>query len=291
MFDNYWALASWMKPCDGNYQKPEQKRAERNTPMKFSVTSCIGPRTIKTHGGKEKEMHHSSSLCRSCEQPGLEMILDLGRTPLSDRLLTKEQLKQPEPAFPLEVAFCPTCGLVQILETVSPELLFCDGYLYYSSFSPALLEHSRENVLDLIKSRNLDAKSFVVELASNDGYLLKNYVDKGIPSLGIDPAGGQARAAEEIGVPTLCTFFTKELAQKLRGDGPGADVIHANNVLAHVPDTNGFVEGIGILLKDDGVAVIEVPYVKELVDHCEFDTMWTTANSIRSTTSIFAIFR
>jgi hypothetical protein len=213
---------------------------------------------MKTHGVKEKEMHHPRSLCRSCEQPGLEMILDLGRTPLSDRLLTKGQLNKPEPTFPLEVTFCSNCALVQILETVSPELLFCDGYLYYSSFSPALLEHSRENVLDVMKSRNLNAKSFVVELASNDGYLLKNYVDKGIPCLGIDPAEGQARAAEKIGVPTLCTFFGKELAQKLRGDGPGADVIHANNVLAHVPDTNGFVEGIGILLKDDGVAVIEV---------------------------------
>jgi len=183
-------------------------------------------------------------------------------------------LKLPEPFFPLEVAFCPQCSLVQILETVPPENLFTDGYEYYSSFIPALLKHSRENVLDLIQSRKLDGQSFIIELASNDGYLLKNYVEASIPVLGIDPAPGQAEAAEKVGVPTLNTFFTTELAEELRKEGKKADVLHANNVLAHVADTNGFVEGIRILLKDDGVAVFEVPYVKELIDHCEFDTIY-----------------
>ena len=215
-----------------------------------------------------------SPTCRSCERSSLKIFMDLGQTPLADRLLTAQQLKEAEPRYPLEVCFCPDCKLVQILETVPPEVLFCDQYPYYSSFSPALLEHSRLNVMDLIQTRSLNSESFVVELASNDGYLLKNYVEKGIPCLGIDPAEGPAKAAEKIDVPTLTTFFTTELAKSMVEKGQAADVIHANNVLAHVADTNGFVEGISMLLKKDGVAVIEVPYLKDLIDHCEFDTIY-----------------
>ena len=229
--------------------------------------------------------------CRSCEKSGLEIFLDLGRTPLADRLLTAEQLNETEPRFPLEVAFCPHCGLAQILETVAPELLFCDDYPYYSSFSPALLDHSRENALNLIETRNLTSNSLVVELASNDGYLLKNYLEKGIPCLGIDPAEGPALAAERSGVPTMCTFFNKELAFRLVKEGRSADVIHANNVLAHVADTNGFVEGIAVLLKEDGVAVIEVPYVKDLIDHYEFDTIYHEHLCYFSVTALDRLFR
>ncbi len=236
-------------------------------------------------------MKNNNSKCRSCEQTGLQVFLDLGKMPPSDRLLTEEQLGEPEPKYPLEVAFCPNCTLVQILETVSPELLFSDAYQYYSSFSDTLLEHSRENVLDLIESRNLNSNSFVIELASNDGYLLRNYVESGIPCLGIDPAKGQALAAEKIGVHTLSTFFTTELAQKLRAEGKTADVVHANNILAHVADTNGFVEGIRTLLKDDGVAVIEVPYLKDLIDHCEFDTIYHEHLCYFSVTALDQLFR
>jgi SAM-dependent methyltransferase len=236
-------------------------------------------------------MKNTNFSCRSCRQSNLEIFLDLGKTPLADRLLTAEQLNKPEPRYPLQVAFCPDCALVQILETVHPEVLFCEEYPYYSSFSNALLEHSRDNVLHLIKSRNLNATSLVVELASNDGYLLKNYVEKGIPSLGIDPAEGPALAAEKNGVPTLKTFFTKELAKQLRAEGRTADVIHANNVLAHVEDTNGFVEGIRILLKDDGIAVIEAPYLKELIDNCEFDTIYHEHLCYFSVTALDNLFR
>lgn len=236
-------------------------------------------------------MSAEHAVCRSCMQSGLKLFLDLGSTPLADRLLTREQLAQEEPHFPLQVAFCPHCGLVQILETVPPDVLFCDDYPYYSSFSPALLQHSRENVLDLIGTRDLDGSSFVVELASNDGYLLKNYVEHGIPCLGIDPAEGPARAARAIGVPTSCTFFTTALAGKMAGEGQKADVIHANNVLAHVADTNGFVEGIRILLKDTGVAVIEVPYLKDLIDHCEFDTIYHEHLCYFSVTALDHLFR
>jgi hypothetical protein len=189
------------------------------------------------------------------------------------------------------MAFCPNCGLVQILETVDPKLLFCDNYPYYSSFSPALLRHSRENVRELIGSRGLNQNSFAVELASNDGYLLKNYVEMGIPCLGIDPAEGPARKAQEAGVPTICDFFTVDLARKLRDEGKSADVIHGNNVLAHVAETNGFVEGVRILLKDDGVAVFEFPYVKDLIDHVEFDTVYHEHLCYFSVTAVDRLMR
>ena len=229
--------------------------------------------------------------CRSCGQNHIESVLDLGYTPLADRLLTKEYLQEQEPTFPLEVGFCHDCGLMQILETVAPDVLFCEDYPYYSSFSDALLKHSRENALDLIARRKLDASSLVIELASNDGYLLKNYVEKGIPVLGIDPAAGPAQQAEKIGVPTLNGFFTLELANELSEENKLADVIHGNNVLAHVADTNGFVAGIAKLLKPGGVAVIEAPYVKDLIDHCEFDTIYHEHLCYFSVTALDNLFR
>ena len=219
-------------------------------------------------------MTNQHGTCRSCQKTGLEVFLDLGVMPLSDRFVAQDQLQNKEPMYPLQVAFCRHCSLVQIMETVDPKVLFCDNYPYYSSFSPALLKHSRDNVLELIDSRKAGADSFVVELASNDGYLLKNYVEQGIPCLGIDPAEGPAKAAVTAGVPTLCDFFTVALAEKLSAEGRKADIIHANNVLAHFADTNGFVRGIATLLKDRGVAVIEFPYVKDLIDHVEFDTIY-----------------
>ncbi len=229
--------------------------------------------------------------CRACGANDLQAVLDLGETPLADRILSETQLQQPEPKFPLKVGFCPDCSLVQITETVPPDVLFCDDYPYYSSFSDYLLEHSRKNVLDLLSKRNLNQDSLVVELASNDGYLLKNYVEKGIQVLGIDPADGPAKEAEKIGVTTLNSFFTQELAEQLVGEGTRADIIHGNNVLAHVADTNGFVGGIETLLKEDGVVVIEAPYVKDLIDHCEFDTIYHEHLCYLSVTSVDKLFR
>jgi SAM-dependent methyltransferase len=237
------------------------------------------------------KMNESKPICRSCQHTDLEIFLDLGRLPLADRLLSEEQLEQPEPTFPLEVAFCHNCSLVQILETVSPKTLFCKDYPYFSSVSPAFLQHSQDNVLDLIRARRLNSNNFVIELGSNDGYLLRNYVEKGIPCLGIDPADGPAQAAEKAGVPTYCAFFTQELARQLADEEQKADVIHANNVLAHVSDTNGFVEAIRILLRDDGVAVIEVPYIKDLIDNCEFDTIYHQHLCYFSATALDHLFR
>jgi hypothetical protein len=233
----------------------------------------------------------SQVACRICGSVDIEPVLSLGTTPLADALRRQEQLSQEEPKFPLNVAFCPNCSLVQLLETVPPEVLFCQEYPYYSSFSPALLQHSRANALDLIANRRLNANSLVVELASNDGYLLKNFVEQGINVLGIDPADGPARAAEKVGVPTLCRFFSENLARELAASGKAADVIIGNNVLAHVADLHGFVEGMRILLKPDGAAVIEMPYVKDLVDHCEFDTIYHEHLCYFSLTALNHLFR
>ena len=219
-------------------------------------------------------MSDASPLCRSCGEAGLELVLSLGRTPLANALLTAEQLVEPEPTYPLDLAFCPQCTLVQITETVPPEKLFGE-YLYFSSFSDTTLRHAEGLVGRLIASRRLNGNSLVVEVASNDGYLLQYYDQEGIPVLGIEPAINIARVAqEERGIRTLCEFFGEELARQLREHGEQADVIHAHNVLAHVGELNGFVRGIQLLLKYDGLAVIEVPYVKDLIDHCEFDTIY-----------------
>ena len=212
--------------------------------------------------------------CRSCGFDALHEIIDFGETPLADRLLTAEQLAAPEITAPLTLYFCPQCALVQIGISVDPEILFRQDYPYFSSVSPGWMAHCRANALELIESRALSHNSLVVELASNDGYLLKNFVEHGIPVLGIDPAQGPAAAAQKAGIPTECEFFTRALAQQLRADEQQADVILANNVLAHVPDLNGFVAGMATLLKKNGVIVIEVPYLIDLIEKLEFDTIY-----------------
>ncbi len=244
---------------------------------------------MSTRQGAHGEL--SGLECRLCRSGGLRPILSFGRTPLADRLLTRDQLDKPEILEPLDLVFCPHCSLVQITVSVDPEILFCQDYPYFSSVSKALLDHSRRNAEELIQTRELGANSLVVELASNDGYLLKNFAAANIPVLGIDPAEGPAKAAQKAGIPTMCTFFTEDLARKLRADGHLADVIIANNVLAHVPDLNGFVEGMRILLKDSGVVVIEAPYVKDLVDHCEFDTIYHQHLCYFSVTALDRLFK
>ena len=228
--------------------------------------------------------------CRSCSNRELITILSLGKTPLANALLTREQLDETEQTFDLDLVFCPSCSLVQITETVSPETLFQE-YFYLSSFSETMLRHSEENVRALIQSRDLNSESFVIEIASNDGYLLQYYKRDGIPVLGIEPARNIAQTAVERGIPTVCEFFDAELAKKLMAEGKRADVVHANNVLAHVPDLNGFVHGVQLLLKDTGVAVIEVPYVKDMIDRTEFDTIYHEHLCYFSLTALDHLFR
>jgi hypothetical protein len=214
--------------------------------------------------------------CRGCGSTGLRSFLDLGETPLADALVTEAVIAHPslEERFPLVVAFCPDCSLVQITEDVEPSKLFVDNYLYFSSFSDHLLDHSRSHALGLIDSRALTADSLVVELASNDGYLLRNFAEAGIPVLGFDPAPEQAAAANEIGVETRAEFFGLDVAKGLRDQGVRADVIIANNVMAHIPDPNDFVSGMACLLADDGLITVENPSVWDLVDRCAFDTIY-----------------
>ena len=235
--------------------------------------------------------HTQSPICRSCGATELRPVLDLGRTPLANALLTAEQLTQPEAVYPLELVFCPACALVQITETVPPEQLFRE-YFYLSSFSDTLLRHAEDIAGQIRSSRSLDANSLVIEIASNDGYLLQYYKRAGIPVLGIEPATNIARVAEEErGIPTLSEFFGSALAAELGRQGKRADVIHANNVLAHVADLNGFVDGLKLLLKDDGVAVIEVPYVKDMIDRTEFDTVYHEHLCYFSLTALDQLFR
>lgn len=228
--------------------------------------------------------------CRSCAGTRLSLVLSLGRTPLANALLKAGRFSEPEVSYPLDVVFCEECSLVQITETVPPEVLFKE-YVYRSSFSATMLDHARRLAQRLVQERSLTADSLVVEIASNDGYLLQNYIESDVPVLGIEPAENIARiAVEEKGVRTLARFFSSDLASSLRADGVAADVIHANNVLAHVSDLNGVVAGIGILLKADGVAVIEAPYVKDLIDHTEFDTIYHEHLCYFSATSLAALF-
>ena len=235
-------------------------------------------------------MFEKIDACRSCGGSNLGQVLDLGMTPLADGLLREQDLSREEPTYPLTCVVCEACGLMQLREIVEPDELYCRDYPYFSSFIDALLRHSKANVEELIAARELGAENLVVELASNDGYLLQYYAKNGIPVLGVDPAAGPAEAAIARGVPTINDFFTLELAEKLRAEGKQADVIHANNVLAHVPDLNGFVKGIATLLHDDGVAVIECPHVLELIRHLEFDTIYHEHLCYYSVTALRKLF-
>ena len=219
-------------------------------------------------------MYTSISSCRGCGHDSLLEVLAFGEMPLSNGLLSESQLSREEPKVPLTVVFCPTCSLVQIRETVAPEILFSAEYPYFSSVSDAWVAHCRDNAVELMETRKLGPSHRVIEIASNDGYLLRNYAARGIPVLGIDPAAGPAAVARRNGIPTREEFFGRDMAEALSAEGIRADVIHANNVLAHVADLTGVVDGIRILLTDNGVAVIEAPYVRDLIDHCEFDTIY-----------------
>ena len=200
-----------------------------------------------------------SDRCRSCGSAHLTDVLSLGHQPLANSLRRPTELDRPEPRYPLDLALCAGCSLVQITDSVPPERSSATTPTSRRS-SPSLVEHARSLAARMIASARLGADSLVIELASNDGYLLQHYRDAGVPVLGIEPARNIAAAAEERGIPTRCAFFGRDLAAELAAEGVRPDVVHAHNVLAHVPDLNGFVAGIAALLGDRrGVAVIEVP--------------------------------
>ena len=228
--------------------------------------------------------------CRSCAGTNTRLVLSLGRTPLANSLLSESQLNEPEPRYPLDLVFCPDCGMVQITETVPPEVLFRD-YVYFSSFSDTALRNAESIATRLIRERGLNGQSLAAEVASNDGYLLQYYQQAGIPVLGIEPALNIAKVAEEKGIRTISEFFGKDLAQQLAAKDLRADVIHANNVLAHVADTNGVVAGFAAMLKEDGMVVVEAPYVKDTIDHVEFDQIYHEHLCYFSVTSLDNLFK
>lgn len=211
-------------------------------------------------------------VCRSCGATGLMPFLDLGSTPVANALLTGPDA--PAPEYPLAVGFCPGCSLVQLLHVLDAEDVFDADYPYFSSYSDSLDAHSRLHVADLVAQRGLGADSFVVEVASNDGYLLRHLLPLGVRVLGIEPTPGPAAAALERGVPTVQEFLSPEIAARLRAQHGPADVVLANNVMAHVPDLRGFVRGLATLLAEEGVLQVENPGVGWLVEHVEFDTVY-----------------
>jgi SAM-dependent methyltransferase len=227
--------------------------------------------------------------CRHCGTPLSTTFVDLGETPLCESFLTEEQLAEPEPSYPLHAMVCGNCFLVQVDEFVAPELIF-DDYAYYSSYSTAWLEHARQYVEMAIDRFALDSGSNVVEIASNDGYLLQYFVAHGIPSLGIEPAANVAAEAEARGVPTRVEFFDLALAEKMASDGYLADLVIGNNVLAQVPNLNDFVAGVAALLAPGGVATFEFPHLVRLIEENQFDTIYHEHFSYFSLTTVQRVF-
>ena len=211
--------------------------------------------------------------CRSCGDERGALVLDLGVQPLANNLLCAEDLTKPEPKFPLRLAVCQSCWLLQILHLVPPVQLFSE-YLYFSSFSDLMLRHAKTAAEKYIVEFNLNAQSHVVEIASNDGYLLQNFTRKKIPCLGIEPAANIAKVARKKGIETLVEFFGGALAKRLAAENREADLILGNNVFAHAPGTNDFVAGLKTLLQPRGRVVLEFPYGVDFIEHSEFDTIY-----------------
>jgi SAM-dependent methyltransferase len=214
-----------------------------------------------------------TAVCRFCGSLLRHTFVDLGMSPLCESYVSREQLNKMEPFYPLHVFVCEKCFLVQLEEYVSPEAIFTE-YAYFSSYSDSWLLHAKAYAEMAIERFGLTADSLVVEMASNDGYLLQYFVEKGIPVLGIEPAENIAKEANRKGVPTIVLFFGQKLATEMAGDGKKADLIIGNNVLAQVPDLNDFVRGMKILLKPKGTITIEYPHLMRLVEENQFDTIY-----------------
>ena len=234
-------------------------------------------------------MTPGGSHCRFCAAPLDLTMVDLGKSPLCESFLPADRLEAMEPFYPLHVRVCTRCWLAQLPAFVAPEEIFTE-YAYFSAYSDSWIEHSRAYV-DMITSRLLlTPESLVVELASNDGYLLQHFLPKGIPVLGIDPAANVARAAEERGVPTLVEFFGVELAERLVGEGRRADLVLGNNVLAQVPDLNDFVHGVAILLAPGGTTTFEFPHLARLHEGLQYDTIYHEHFGYFSLTTVREVF-
>jgi SAM-dependent methyltransferase len=245
-----------------------------------------------TQAGTDTVHDHRAAVlaeCRFCHAPLKQTFVDLGSSPLCQRHIEPEQLNDMEPFYPLHVRVCERCWLVQLEEYVSPTEIFND-YAYFSSFSDSWLAHAKTYVTSIKSRLGLGSSSLVVELASNDGYLLQYFKQLGVPVLGIEPAANVAEAAIAKGIPTVSEFFGVALARRLAGSSGQADLIVGNNVLAHVPDINDFVGGMTVLLKPGGVVTMEFPHLMRLIDQNQFDTIYHEHFSYLGFVTVQAIF-
>ena len=229
--------------------------------------------------------------CRHCKTELTQQFVNLEYAPISNAMLTREQLQQPEMYYPLKIFVCPECFLVQVDEMEKAENIFNEEYTYFSSFSSSWLKHASDYVDMMMERFHFDQNSKVIEIASNDGYLLQYFQKYGIPVLGVEPSANTAEVAREKGIETIVDFFSKEFAEKLVSENIRADLIIGNNVLAHVPDINNFVSGMKIALKDDGVITMEFPHLMKLVEENQFDTIYHEHFSYLSFQTVSAIFK
>lgn len=231
----------------------------------------------------------TKNVCRFCGRELKNTFVDLGLSPLSNEYVSKENLNKGQYYYPLHVMVCDECFLVQALEYETPENIFCD-YKYFSSYSKSWLEHAKKYVDMIVSKINLNENSQVIEIASNDGYLLQYFKQYNIEPLGIEPAENVAKEAEKKGIKTISEFFGTKLAERLAKENKKADLLIGNNVLAHVPNINDFVEGIKIILNDSGIVTMEFPHLLNLIDKNQFDTIYHEHFSYLSFTTVKRIF-
>ncbi|WP_080888649.1 class I SAM-dependent methyltransferase [Nitrospira japonica] len=237
----------------------------------------------------EQDESVDSALCRGCGERSLHTFIDLGLFPLCQTYIERHQLDNMEPFYPLHAYVCNRCFLVQLPEYVAPQNIFTE-YAYFSSHSDSWLQHVRASADALTKRFNLGSTSQVIEAASNDGYFLQYFMEKGIPVIGVEPAVNVAQVAIGKGIPTVSKFFCVETARRLRDEGKQADLMLAVNVLDHVPDINDFVSGLKLLLKPNGVVVVEFPHLCKLIEGNQFDTIYHDRFSYLSFTAVEEIF-
>lgn len=228
--------------------------------------------------------------CRHCGTPLLHTFLDLGYAPPSNAYLTADDLSRPETYYPLKVKVCHECWLVQTEDYADAGELFNAEYAYFSSTSSSWLAHAARYAEDMVERLGLDGSSHVIEVASNDGYLLRNFVAKGIPCLGIEPTASTAAAAEKLGIPVLREFFGEALGKRLASEDRQADLIAGNNVYAHVPDINDFTRGLKAALKPGGTITLEFPHLLQLIEQVQFDTIYHEHFSYLSLYTVCRIF-
>jgi SAM-dependent methyltransferase len=264
---------------------------ERPSEDRFSGLSDHAGAASRRGGLEFFSASERPTACRACGATLAKSFVDLGASPLSNAFLTADQLRGSEKHWPLNVYVCERCLLVQLPAFEAPDVIFDEQYAYFSSFSDTWLAHAKSYADAMRGALGLSSKSLVVEIASNDGYLLRWFKDAGIPVLGIEPTANTAQAAMKLGVDTRVAFFGSALARELRAEGRAADLTAANNVLAHVPDLHDFVEGFRILLAPRGVATFEFPHVLQMMQQVQFDTIYHEHFSYLSLLVVERVFR